>query len=98
MREIRPPSWRRRLNGLPIATKSGRVVATSCSAGRSQSEREHIGEDSEIFVTPAADANAAVEGRDAWHAREHVMRQQPLKHALGEGAVAAAIDGDEVGG
>ena len=51
-----------------------------------------------VGVGPGADADAAIEGRHAGHADEDVAGDELGQYAAREGAVASAIDGDEVGG
>jgi hypothetical protein len=55
------------------------------------------GEGLEVGGAPGANPDAAVERRDAGHAHEDVALDEPPQHPAGEIAVAAAVDGDEIG-
>ena len=63
-----------------------------------QCPRQFLSENRDLFRTTDADADAAVEGGGHGLADEDAAVGEGLEHGHGEGAVAAAIDGDEVGG
>ena len=51
-----------------------------------------------LFRAAAGDADAAVEGSHTRHADEDAMGEKAIDNGAGEGAIAAAINGDEIRG
>ena len=65
--------------------------------GGCQSLRQEFLEEVEIRLFASTDADAAVKRSDARHAHEDVTLEQFSHDALGERAVAMAIDRNKVG-
>src|SRR5688572_30130798 len=69
-----------------LTFSSRRYIVKSCS------------EEIKLVVRSRTDPDATVQGCDARHAHEDPAGDQGIEQPLGEGAIAAAIDGHEIGG
>jgi len=73
-------------------------VTSSARRSCAQGPRQRFGEKIKLVIRCDADPDASVEPLGARHAHKDAVRDQGIQHALGEGAVTAAVDGDEVRG
>src|SRR4029078_7149303 len=81
------------------AAMQGPVAVTGSGGGSStKSVGQRFGEEIALIVTSDTGPDAAVQRLDARHAHENAARDESVEQAPGEGAVAAAIDGDEIRG
>ena len=72
------------------------IAYVSALSGYSLQQR--FGKNAEVPGRSRRHADAAVQGGDARHADKDAAGHKPVENVLGLSAVAAAIDGDEIGG